>query len=59
VNEHDLKVFLEALHQTAEFTRIKSKFDVVVADPADDTILRTAVGGKADCVVSGDKLFLL
>jgi len=51
---HDVKVFLEALHQTAKFTQIKSKFKVVKADPADDAILRTALDGKADCIVSGD-----
>jgi putative PIN family toxin of toxin-antitoxin system len=58
VKEYDVKVFLEALHQTAKFTRIKSKFNVVTADPADDVILRTAVDGKADCIVSGDKHLL-
>ncbi|MCW4047224.1 MAG: putative toxin-antitoxin system toxin component, PIN family [Candidatus Bathyarchaeota archaeon] len=58
VKEYDVKVFLEALHQTAKFTRIKSKFKVVKADPADDTILRTAFDGKADCIVSGDKHLL-
>jgi predicted nucleic acid-binding protein len=58
VKEYDVKVFLEALHQTAKFTRIKSKFNVVTADPADDIILRTAVDGKADCIVSGDKHLL-
>jgi predicted nucleic acid-binding protein len=46
------------LHQTAKFTRIKSKFKVVKADPADDIILRTAFDGKADCIISGDNHLL-
>ena len=58
VTAHDVKVFLEALHQTAKFTQIKSKFKVVKADPADDAILRTAFDGKADCIVSGDNHLL-
>jgi len=58
VKEYDVRVFLEALHQTAKFTRIKSRFKVVKADPADDTILRTAFDGKADCIVSGDNHLL-
>ena len=58
VKAHDVRVFLQALHQTAKFTRIKSRFKVVKADPADDTILRTALDGKADCIVSGDNHLL-
>jgi len=49
---------LEALHQTATFTKIKSKFKVVKEDPDDDIILRTAYDSKADYVVSGDKHLL-
>jgi putative PIN family toxin of toxin-antitoxin system len=58
VKEHDVKLFLKALHQTAKFTQIKSKFKVVKADPADDIILRTAFDGKADYIVSGDNHLL-
>jgi len=58
VKEYDVRVFLEGLHQTAKFARIKSKFKIVEADAADDTILRTAFDGKADCLVSGDKHLL-
>ena len=58
VKEYDVRIFLEALHQTAKFTPIKSKFKVVKADPADDTILRTAFDGRADYIVSGDKHLL-
>lgn len=58
VKECDVRVFLEALHQTAKFTRVRSRFRVVEADPGDDVVLRTAVDGKADCIVSGDKHLL-
>ena len=58
VQEYDMRVFLEALHQTAKFTRIRSRFKVVREDPTDDIILRTAYDGKADYVVSGDKHLL-
>jgi len=58
VKEYDVRVFLEALHQTAKFARIKSRFKVVKVDPADDIILRTAFDGKADCIVSGDSHLL-
>ncbi|MEM3871128.1 MAG: putative toxin-antitoxin system toxin component, PIN family [Nitrososphaeria archaeon] len=58
VKEEDVRVFLEALHQTATFTKIKSRFKVVKEDPDDDIILRTAYDSKADYVVSGDKHLL-
>jgi len=58
VKTQDVRVFLQALHQTAKFTRIKSRFKIVKADPADDTILRTALDGKADYIVSGDNHLL-
>ena len=58
MQEYDVRVFLEALHQTAKFTRIRSRFKVVREDTTDDIILRTAYDGKADYVVSGDKHLL-
>ena len=58
VKAQDVRVFLQALHQTAKFTRTKSRFKIVKADPADDTILRTAFDGKANYIVSGDNHLL-
>jgi len=58
VNEDDVRMFLEDLHQTAKFIRLRSKFKVVKEDPADDTILRTAYDGKADYIISGDNHLL-
>lgn len=58
VDEDDLRLFLEDLHQTAKFIRIKSKFKVIKEDPNDDIILRTAHDGKVNYIVSGDKHLL-
>ena len=53
-DETDLRIFLEALHETAKFVRIQSKFHAVKQDPEDDVMLQTARDGAADYVVSGD-----
>lgn len=58
VSEDDVRVFLEALHLTAKFTEIRSRFKVIKEDPTDDIILRTAYDGKADFIVSGDRHLL-
>ena len=58
VDEDEIRLFLEDLHKTAKFMRVKSKFEVVKEDPSDDVILRTAYDGKADYVVSGDRHLL-
>jgi putative PIN family toxin of toxin-antitoxin system len=59
VSEEDMKVFLQALYETALFVKIKSRFKIIKEDPNDDTILRTAYDSKADYIVSGDKHLLL
>jgi len=58
VTERDVRVYLEALHRTAIFTQIRSRFKVIKEDPTDDIILRTACDGEADYIVSGDKYLL-
>ncbi len=58
VNEEDLRVFLQALYETALLVRIKSRFKIVKEDPEDDMVLRTAYDAKADYIVSGDKHLL-
>jgi len=58
VKEYDVRVFLEALHRTAKFTRIRSRFKIVKEDPTDDIMLRTTYDGKADYIISGDKHLL-
>jgi len=58
VTENDIRVFLEALHRTARFTKVRSRFKVVKQDPDDDIILRTAHDSTANYIVSGDKHLL-
>jgi putative PIN family toxin of toxin-antitoxin system len=58
VNEEDLKVFLQALYETALSVKTKSRFKIVKEDPEDDMVLRTAYDSKADYIVSGDKHLL-
>ena len=58
VKEHDVRVFLEAIHQTAKFTQIRSKFKIVEEDATDDIILRTAYDAKADYIISRDRHLL-
>ncbi|HEY7733592.1 MAG TPA: putative toxin-antitoxin system toxin component, PIN family, partial [Nitrososphaera sp.] len=50
--------FLRDLASSASIVKTKSKFRVVKQDPDDDTILRTAVDGRAKLVVSGDNHLL-
>jgi len=38
--------------------KIKSRFKAIEGDPSDDVVLRTAVDGKADFIVSGDEHLL-
>lgn len=59
VDEKDIQLFLEDIHQTAQFIQVKSKFRAIKEDPSDDVILRTAYDGKTDYIVSGDKHLLL
>lgn len=58
VDRGDIAAFLGILRCKAKIVRVKSKFQIVKEDPADDVILRTAVDGKADCIVSGDRHLL-
>ena len=58
VEEHDLRIFLEALHRTAIFAKVRSKFRIVKDDPSDDIILRTAHDSRASYIVSGDRHLL-
>ncbi len=58
VNEEDAAMFLRDLASMARIVQIKSEFKVVLEDPDDDIILRTAHDGKAMYLVSGDKHLL-
>jgi putative PIN family toxin of toxin-antitoxin system len=56
--QEDIIPFLRVIGKIAEIAKVKSRFKAVVQDPNDDIILRTAVDGKADIIVSGDKHLL-
>ena len=58
VDHKDITDFLRDLASSASIVKIKSKFRAVKQDPDDDTILRTAVDGRARLVVSGDSHLL-
>lgn len=47
-----------ALVQTAHVVDVDSSVQVVEEDPDDDVILNTALDGRADAIVSGDKHLL-
>jgi putative PIN family toxin of toxin-antitoxin system len=58
IGKEDVKVFLQAIYETALFVKIKSRFKIVKEDPDDDIILRTAYDSEADYIVSGDRHLL-
>ncbi len=58
VGEEEVLAFLRVLSKCATTVRIRSRFKVIKEDPDDDIILRTAVDGKANFIVSGDKHLL-
>jgi len=58
VDGEDVAAFLDVLRCKAKIVRVKSKCQIVKEDSADDVILRTAIDGKADCIVSGDRHLL-
>src|SRR4030042_4677008 len=58
VGEEEVVEFLRVLSKSAKLVRIRSHFKVIKEDPEDDIMLRTAVDGKADFIVSGYKHLL-
>jgi putative PIN family toxin of toxin-antitoxin system len=58
VNREQLTAFLRVVHDIAETTMITSSIDIIKKDPTDNVILATAVDGKADFIVSGDRHLL-
>ncbi len=57
-SEDEIHAIVLALMQSSEVVRVESKFKVVKNDPNDDVILNTAHDGRADIIVTGDKLLL-
>ena len=51
----DIVAFRVAVRGVAEIVKVKSAFKAVEEDPEDDTVVNTAIDGKAQYIVSGDK----
>jgi len=58
VTRADTRLFLNDLRMTGKLVPVKSRFKVVIEDPDDDIIIRTAFDAKADYLVSGDRHLL-
>ena len=54
-SEEDVVQFEEAVRSAAEVVEIRSSYRIVKEDPDDDAVLNTALDGKAEYIVSGDK----
>ncbi|MBS7653214.1 putative toxin-antitoxin system toxin component, PIN family [Candidatus Bathyarchaeota archaeon] len=57
IYEDDIIVFIRVLGVIAKIVSVRSKFRII-KDPPDYLILRTAKGGRANYIVSGDKHLL-
>lgn len=53
-SEDEIHRFVSVIARVSEIVKIKSDFDAVKNDPADNKVLNTAYDSKADYVVSGD-----
>ncbi len=42
----------------AEIVEVAEVFPIIQADPDDDVVLACAIGGRADCIVTGDEHLL-
>lgn len=58
MSEDEVNHVVWMLIQTGHLVEVRSSFQVVEEDPDDDVILHTAVDGRAEFVVSGDKHLL-
>jgi len=58
LSERDVVDFLKILNNTARFVRPISKLQVIEEDPDNNLILATAVGCRANYIVSGDRHLL-
>jgi len=50
--------FINFIVMISDIVRIKSRFRVVMEDPNDNAVLRTAYDGRVHCIVSGDEHLL-
>ena len=57
-SEEEIQRITTALSRTANILAVKTKLEVVKADPKDDMVIETAMDGEADLIVSGDNHLL-
>jgi len=58
LTDNDMIDFIQILDNMARFVRPARGVRVIEEDPDDNLILATAIGGKADYIVSGDRHML-
>ena len=58
LTDKDIIEFIQILDNTAKLVRPVSGIKVIEEDPDDNLILATALGGKVDYIVSGDRHML-
>lgn len=54
-DDRDIASFEEAVRDVSEIIKVVSRFKVVAEDPDDDRVVNTAIDGKVQYIVSGDK----
>ncbi|SRR6266849_8698513 len=54
-SKKDVSKFEAAIREVAEIVAVKSTFKAVREDPDDDVVVHTAVDGRSDYIVSGDR----
>jgi len=59
IGQDDIKSILRRIDRTAVFVKALKASPVTVRDPKDEKILATAIAGKADYLVTGDKDLLV
>ena len=58
LTDRDIVDFVKILDNTAKYVRPVRGINAIEEDPDDNLILATAIGGKADFIVSGDRHIL-
>jgi putative PIN family toxin of toxin-antitoxin system len=54
-NEREVVQFEGAVRDVAEVVEVHSSYKVIKDDPDDDVVVNTALDGKAEYIISGDK----
>ena len=57
-SQQQIAKFRQAIRDVAEIVEVESELALVKDDPADDIVVNTAIDGRVDYVVSGDRHLL-